>query len=72
VITKNLRIPATFTCDGFVAGIWSIDAKKRLTTLRLEQFGKLAKKAQSEIAAEGEALLRFAEPDARDYAIAWE
>ena len=71
VITKNLRIPATFTWDGFVAGLWTIDAKKKLTTLALEPFGKLTKKAQKEIAAEGELLLRFAEPDARDYAVSW-
>ena len=71
VITKNLRIPATFTSDGWVAGIWTVDAKKKVTTLRLEPFGKLTKKAQKEIAAEGEGLLRFAEPEAGAYDVTW-
>ena len=71
VITKNLRIPATFTWDGFVAGLWTIDAKKRKTTLTLEPFAKLTKKAQKEIAAEAEELLRFAEPETQAYDVTW-
>jgi hypothetical protein len=71
VITKNLRIPATFTHDGMVAGIWTVDAKKKLTTLKLDAFVKLTKKARTEIEAEGEALLRFAEPEAQSHDVAW-
>lgn len=71
VITKNLRIPATFTWDGFVAGTWTIDAKRKLTTIELEPFGKLTKTARKELEAEAEALVRFAEPDARDHAVKW-
>ena len=72
VITKNLRIPATFTHDGRVAGIWTIDAKKKLTTLKLDPFVKLTKKAQREIAEEGERLLRFAESGASAFRVAWD
>jgi hypothetical protein len=61
VITKNLRIPPTFLVDGFAAGIWSIKATKTKATLTIEPFGKLTKKAQKELAQEGEALLRFAD-----------
>jgi hypothetical protein len=40
-------------------------ARKRDTaTLTVEPFGKLARPVKDELAAEGEALLRFAEPDA--------
>ncbi len=71
VITKNLRIPATFTWDGFVAGTWKVDAKKKLATLELEPFVKLTKKAQKEIAEEGQALLAFAEPEAPATDVCW-
>jgi hypothetical protein len=71
VITKNLRIPPTFLVDGFVAGIWKIDAKKKSATLELEPFAKLPKKAQKDLAEEGEALLRFAEPEVATLEVAY-
>ena len=66
VVTKNLRIHPTFLVDGFVAGMWRIEAKRRSATLTIEPFAKLTKKARAELEAEGEALLRFAEPDAAE------
>jgi hypothetical protein len=68
IVTKNLRVHPTFLVDGFAAGMWSIKATKKKATLTLEPFEKLTTKAQKELAAEGEALLRFAEPgvEARD------
>lgn len=62
VVTKNLRVHPTFLVDGFAAGTWSIKATKRRATLALEPFAKLSKKVQGDLAEEGEALLRFAEP----------
>jgi hypothetical protein len=62
--TKNLRVKATFLVDGFVAGSWSTARKRDTATLTVEPFGKLARPVKDELAAEGEALLRFAEPDA--------
>jgi hypothetical protein len=64
VVTKNLRIHPTFLVDGFAAGMWSIKATKTKATLTLEPFGKLTKRVQKELSEEGEALLRFAEPEA--------
>lgn len=64
VITKNLRIRATFLVDGRVAGIWAIERKAKRAQLQLTPFGKLTKRVVSELAREGEALLRFVEPDA--------
>jgi hypothetical protein len=70
VTTKNLRVRATFLVDGVVAGTWTIEAKRRLATLRLAPFGKLTKAAARALTAEAEALVRFAEPESADHAVA--
>lgn len=69
VTTKNLRIPATFLIDGFVAGLWTITRKKSTATLSITPFAKLTKKDRDALAIEGESLLRFAEEDAATYDI---
>lgn len=72
LITRNLQIPGTFLVDGFVAGTFRIERKKRLATLTLAPFGKLLKKDLHALEAEGEALLAFVEADAptRDVVVA--
>jgi winged helix DNA-binding protein len=55
VVTKNLRILATFLVDGVVAGTWTIEKKK----LVLEPFGKLTKKVNDALLAEGEPLVKM-------------
>ena len=71
VTTKNLRVRATFLVDGVVAGIWTIAVKRRVATVTLEPFaGKLSKRVVKELTAEGEALARFAEPEAKEHAVA--
>ena len=71
VTTKNLRVKATFLVDGVVAGIWTIAVKRRVATVMLEPFGaSLSKRVRKDLTAEGEALARFAEPEARDHAVA--
>jgi hypothetical protein len=67
VTTKNLRVRSTFLWDGFVRGTWTIETKRRVATLRLAPFVALPRGAVKPLRAEGEALLGFAEPDARDY-----
>ena len=69
VFTKNLRVRATFLVDGLVAGTWEVERKKRVATLKLAPFGKLTKSVARELADEGEALLRFLEEDAEDFAV---
>jgi hypothetical protein len=64
VVTKNLRVRATFLWDGFVAGTWTIERKGKAATLRLAPFARLSKRAAAALTEEGEALLRFAEDDA--------
>ena len=70
VTTKNLRVKATFLLDGTVAGTWSIEVKRKVATLTLAPFGTVPKRARPELDAEAEALLRFAEPDAKGWEIA--
>jgi len=67
VTTKNLRVRATFLWDGFVRGTWTIETKRRVATLRLAPFEALPRGAHEALRAEGEALLRFVAPDAKDH-----
>lgn len=67
VVTKNLRVRATFLWDGFVAGTWKVERKNAKATLHIEPFEKLPRRAAKELAEEGEALLGFVEEDAPTY-----
>ena len=71
IVTKNLRVRATFLWDGRVAGTWEIVRKKAIATLQIAPFRALPEMATAGLATEGEALLRFVEPDAEMYQIAW-
>ncbi|HEX9984933.1 MAG TPA: winged helix DNA-binding domain-containing protein [Thermoanaerobaculia bacterium] len=63
--SKNLRVLPTFLVDGFVAGVWEVEVKKKTATLTLEPFGKLSKAAKAEIEREGERVAAFVEPGAK-------
>ncbi|MBW8486136.1 winged helix DNA-binding domain-containing protein [Actinomadura parmotrematis] len=67
--TRNLRVRATFLWDGFAAGTWEIERKRRTATLRLHPFEELPSGAAAGLTAEGGALLAFAEPDAAETAV---
>ena len=71
VFLAGLRVAATFTVDGFVQGTWRIERKKKTATLSLAPFGKLARKDRDALAAEGERLVRFVEPDAGSWDVAF-
>jgi hypothetical protein len=68
VTTKNLRVRATFLVDGVVAGTWTIAVKRGVATLTLEPFGRVVKRAQKDLLAEAERLVRLVEPDAKSHA----
>lgn len=59
LVTKNLRIAATFLVDGRVADSWAVERQGRAATLTLRSFGRLRKADRDALAAEAEALLRF-------------
>jgi hypothetical protein len=69
VITKNLRVKATFLVDGVVAGTWESKSSRREATLTLTPFGKLKKREADALKAEGEAMLRFTDPDVSAVAV---
>ncbi len=67
VFTKNLRVKATYTVDGLVAGLWTAEKKRGVATLTLTPFGRTTKKTTTELERAGAGLLRFLEPDAKTY-----
>ncbi|MFB4312362.1 winged helix DNA-binding domain-containing protein [Actinomadura sp. GTD37] len=67
--TKNLRVRAVFLWNGFAGGIWDTEYKRKVATLRMRPFEPLPKAAVDELTTEGEALLRFLEPDAKETAV---
>ena len=69
VFLPGLRVAATVLVDGFVAGTWKLDRKKDAATLAVEPFATFSARTRREVIAEGEALLRFAEPDARSFEV---
>ena len=67
LVTKNLVVPATFLIDGRVAGTWKIERKKAAATLKLTPFAPIPNADRAALQEEGEALLRFVEPDATSF-----
>jgi hypothetical protein len=67
VVTKNLLILATFLVDGFAAGIWKVERKRKAVTLTLTPFEKPTRQVIGAISEEAERLLRFMEPNADSY-----
>ena len=66
VVTKNLRVRATVLWDGFVCATWAVKRTTRKATLTVTPLGRMPRGAPRGIRAEGEALLKFLEPDARE------
>ena len=66
---KNLQILPSFLIGGYVAGIWSVEAKKKLATLTLEPFHKLGKADAKALTAEAERVLRLQAPDSASHAV---
>lgn len=67
LVTENLIVPATFLIDGRVSGTWKIERKKATATLKLTPFCPIPKTSKAAVSEEGEALLRFVEPDAKTF-----
>jgi hypothetical protein len=65
--SKNGRIPATFLVDGFVAGTWRVERKRKAATLAITPFAELPRDATAPLNDEGDALLRFLEDDAATF-----
>jgi hypothetical protein len=63
LVTKNLRVRATFLWDGTVAGTWEMQRTRGVATLVMAPFRPLPARAARALTAEAEALLRFARDD---------
>jgi hypothetical protein len=64
LVTKNLRVRATFLWDGMVAGTWEMERRGATAALRMTPFRALPRGAGKALRTEAEALLHFAEDDA--------
>lgn len=71
VIKRNGDFRPTFLVDGFVAGIWSVEADRNRATLTMAPFTCVPQAARSELESEGEELLRYTEPDVGEHSIEW-
>jgi hypothetical protein len=69
VFLSALRIAATVLVDGFVAATWKIERTKTTAKMTIEPFAPFGARTRKEVAAEGDELLRFAEPDARAFEV---
>ena len=67
--TKTPHSTPTFLVDGGVAGKWKLERKGKKATLVLEPFERLTAAARRSLRAEGQALVRFHEPDAEGYSV---
>ncbi len=67
--SKNGIVAATFLVDGRVAGTWTLARTKTTATLTLVPFSTLTKATTAALEAEGEALLRWHEPDATAFRV---
>ena len=66
---KNLQILPSFLVGGYVAGIWSVEAKKKVATLTLEPFHKLGKTDAKALTAEAERVLRLLAPGSGGFVV---
>ncbi len=69
ISTNNLQVTAVFLVDGRVAGTWKLERSKKAAAVVLTPFEKLSSAAKGALAEEGQALLKFAEPDAQSHAV---
>lgn len=69
VYLPGLRVAATILVDGFVQGAWKVTKAKGTATLNIMPFEQWSKAVRDELAAEGERLIRFIEPDAKGYEV---
>lgn len=69
VYLPGLRVAATILVDGFVAGVWKVETKKSVASLRVEPFGALSAQDRAALSDEGERLVRFMEPTAKSHEV---
>ncbi len=72
LVSRNLRVRATFLWDGEVAGTWSVERVRRAAVLRIAPFARLPRGATAALRDEAEALVRFIDDEAADHEVSVE
>ncbi len=67
VFASGLRVLPTVLVDGVAVATWKLERTKRKAMIVVDAFAPLGKREQAAVAAEAEALVRFAEPDAAEH-----
>ena len=67
VFLPGLRVASLVLVDGMAAANWKVSATARKATLQIDSFKTWPAAVRREVTAEGEALLRFVEPEAKAY-----
>lgn len=62
VTSKNLQVPPMLLVDGFVAGSWKLEAKKKTATVTVTAFETFSAKDRKAVEAEAIALAKAFEP----------
>lgn len=61
--SRNGMPPPAFLLDGFVAGSWAVERTGGRATLVLTRLGRITSSDEDALVTEGEALVRFLDPD---------
>jgi Winged helix DNA-binding domain len=64
LVTKNLRVRASFLLDGVIQGTWTVERARKAATVVLAPFAPLPRRAVTLLGEEALQMLRFLEPDA--------
>jgi hypothetical protein len=67
VFLPGLRVAALVLVDGLAAGTWKVSATSKQATLHIESFTKWPPATRREVSTEGDALVRFVEPQAKAF-----
>ena len=64
IASKNLQVPPMLLVDGFVAGTWRLEAKRKTATVTVTAFETLSAKVRKAVEAEAVDLAKTFEPAA--------
>ena len=65
ITSKNLLVPPVLLIDGFVAGTWRLELKKKTAQAAITAFGPLKPRDKAALEAEAQALLKTFAPEAK-------
>ena len=72
LVTRNLRVRATFLWDGEVAGTWTVERIRGAAVLRIAPFARLPRGAAAALRDEAGGLVRFMDEEAATHDVSVE